>query len=48
MERAVKLVTQARDNAERLKETSRIAKYRESKKESDKSKEKKSTKEKTK
>ena len=37
-----------RDNEERLKETSRIAKYRESKKESDKSKEKKSTKEKTK
>mgnify|MGYP001397249769 CR=1 FL=1 len=37
-----------RDNEERLKESSRVAKYRESKKESDKSKEKKSTKEKTK
>ena len=37
-----------RDNEERLKESSRVAKYRESKKESDKAKEKMSTKEKTK
>ena len=37
-----------RDNKERLKESSRVAKYRESKKEIDKAKEKKSTKEKTK
>ena len=37
-----------RDNEERLIESSRVAKYRESKKESDKAKEKKSTKEKTK
>ena len=37
-----------RDNEERLKESSRVAKHRESKKESDKAKEKMSTKEKTK
>ena len=37
-----------RDNKERLKESSRVAKCRESKKEIDKAKEKKSTKEKTK